>query len=200
MSYSTIRTAFITITIHLIIPGTPLLLAQDATTPFSSITARLSIHRDIDHTGFHNFWKAGTGLEASLSTPFYLGSVDAGCFNVRFTSREDDVSGFNSLYLFAGWEETIHLPLRLFLSGGIRCGNYFMDFATSDEYTHQIRESELCVSLHTRLSQKVWKNIGWNISFTRMVIYTHKSIRLNFISSGASFSFASPEWLQGLLE
>lgn len=182
----------------LVISGTPLSLHAQTPPPFTTLEAGLQGVVNTNRNDFHTFWRPGTGMKGYLGTPFYFGEVQAGVQLFPYTGRQGGISDFNSIFIYLGWGYRLSLPGQLAFITGFSIGSDLMIFERAEGY--QKHESELAGSLDLRLSYLIRDRWAVNLSSRYQVIYTARPIRLAFLSAGASYLFATPEWLRIFLE
>lgn len=182
----------------LVLSGALLPLRAQPPPPFSSLEAGLQGVINTNRNDFHTFWQPGTGMRTYLGTPFYFGEVQAGVQLLPHTGRQDGSSDFHSSFIYLGWGYRLSLPGQLALISGFAIGSELMTFERAEGY--QKHESELAAGLDLRLSYLVRDHWAINLSSRYQVIFTARPIRLVFLSAGASYLFATPEWLRIFLE
>lgn len=182
----------------LILSGALLPLRAQLPPPFKTLEAGLHGMVNTNRNVFHTFWRPGMGLKGYLGTPFYFGEVQVGIHLLPHTGRQSGSSDFHSILIDLGWGYRLSLPRQLAFITGFAIGSNLMIFVQAEGYSKY--ESELAGSLDLRLSYLVRDRWAINLSSRYQVIFTARPIRLAFLSAGASYLFATPEWLRIFLE
>ena len=172
--------------------------AQQPTEPFSTVELRLAGTRNINHNFLHEFWNPGSGGEATLATPFYLGFIEIGTAVHRYEAKQE-VPGFAALWLYAGWGLGVDVTDRIRLEGSGRIGNYHMSFDSGSEFTGVINESELALMVQSRLSVRPVGRVSLFVSGSYLQAYTFLRLKLWYVTAGLSYRVNSSEWLKGFL-
>ncbi len=173
--------------------------AQPLTEPFSTVDLRLGVTRNINHTFLHEFWKPGGGLDATITTPFYLGFLEIGTAVHRYEA-DQDVPGFAALWLYAGWGLGVDLTDRIRLEGSGRMGNYHMSFDSGSEFTGVINESELALMVQSRLAVRPTGSLSVFVSGSYLQAYTFLRLKLWYVTTGLSYRVDTSQWLKGFLK
>ena len=173
--------------------------AQERAEPFSTVDLHVSGTANVNQNFLHEFWKRGTGVEASLATPFYLGFVEFGSGLHRYEA-EGDVPGFGAIWLYAGWGLSASVADRLRLESSARIGNYHMAFDdAATEFAGVANESELAVMLNARVSVRAVGPVSVYVSGRYLQAYTFLRLNLWYASAGLSFRLQTPEGLKDFL-
>ncbi len=172
--------------------------AQQPTEPFSTVELRLAGTRNINHNFLHEFWQPGSGADATLATPFYLGFIEIGTAVHRYEAKQE-VPGFAALWLYAGWGLGTDVTDRIRLEGSGRIGNYHMSFDSGSEFTGVINESELALMVQSRLAVRPVGRVSVFVSGSYLQAYTFLRLKLWYVTAGLSYRVNSSEWLKGFL-
>lgn len=172
--------------------------AQPRVEPFSTVEFRLAGAQNVNRNFLHEFWKPGGGVDATVSTPFYLGFLEFGTALHRYDA-DRDVPGFGALWLYAGWGLGVDVADRLRLEGSGRIGNYQMSFDSGSEFTGVINESELAMMVQTRLAVRPAGPVSVFVSGSYLQAYTFLRLKLWYVTAGLNYRLNSPEWLKDFL-
>jgi hypothetical protein len=176
------------------------LRAQGRSAPFETLDLGLSLHADVSRGLLHRWWSPGPAVGLGMATPFYLGDMELGFQYAHPTARRDDVPGFRSLFVYAGWGGGHTLGRGLSAGGGLRVGLMAMRF-DGDTLAHdRARESEL--GLAARAALRWMPAGGWfaEASVSYQSILTHRRMEQVFLSAGVGRRFATPAWLRDFLD
>ena len=173
-------------------------LSAQTPSPFTTLEAGLQGVVNTNRNKFHTFWRPGTGIKGYLGTPFYFGEVQAGVHLLPHKGRQSGSSDFHSIFIYLEWGYRLSLFGQLALLTGFAIGSELMIFEQAKGY--QKHESELAGSLDLHLSYRIGDRWAVNLSSRYQVIFTARPIRLALLSAGASYLFATPEWLRIFLE
>ena len=171
--------------------------AQEPPAPFETLEFRLSGTQNMNRNFLHTFWEQGSGIEASVATPFYLGFAEVGGAFHRYRVARPVVPGFDAVFLFAGWGLGAEIG-RLRAEGSVRVGNYRMAF---DEVTFAgVRnESELALAGQGRLAVRVAGPVSFHVSGSYLKAYTFFRLKLWYASAGLSYRLRTPAWAKEFL-
>ena len=181
-------------------PGTGVCRAGTSEKPaFETADIGVQIITNTNQGDFHRYWSTGPGLEAYCLSPFYLGDIQLGVRAISFESRPAGLTDYLSFFVYAGWGKSWALPHNMKGFTGFSIGSDQMYFEVEDRPGSK-HESEIGMALCARLSAPLPGR--WSItaggSYTE--IFTHKRIRLVFVSVGISRSFDVPGWLREFLK
>ncbi len=165
---------------------------------FDSLQIGLQYVSNTNRGTFHDFWKQTIGFEGFVEMPFYLGDVQVGVQVLSYTGNQLGVPGFQNLFIYAGWGKRWALPTRLSCFAGLSIGNNIMIFEREAAKSYRL-ETEYGVNLNARLGYRIYEKWSIDISGSYLVVFTHKQIRLAFLSAGISRSFGMPKWLKEFL-
>ena len=175
-------------------------LAQSRPSAFETLDLGVTVLADVSHGGLHRYWSPGPAVAVGVALPFYLGTVEAGAQYAHPGGLRDEVPGFRSLFVFAGWggEHDLGSPLRV--GGGFRVGLMALRFDGDTLPAFRRRESELGVAARATLR---WMPRGsWFVesSVTYQSILTHHPMEQVFLSAGLGRRFGTPAWLRDFLD
>lgn len=171
--------------------------------PFSQIDIAVGGAHNLRQDGIfesriHEYWESGYGGEVSITTPFYLGDLDAGVSVHRYEPLSSRVPRFDALLVHLGWGFNWELVPGLFWYNGFRLGNSRMTF-DADTVPGIRNESELLLAAHTRATVHLFRNTGVYASAHLAQTYTFIRFRTLYVSAGLVTSFRTPGWLQTFL-
>lgn len=165
---------------------------------FETLEVQASMTRNVNRNFLHTEWQQGFGLDGSVTTPFYLGYLEAGGSFHRYRVAEPvTVPGFDALHLFAGWGLRGDVG-RLRLEGGLRLGNYRMTFDEST-FAGVRTESELALSGRARVAVRVAGPVSLYVAGDYLKVYTFLRLKLWYASAGLSYRLATPGWMKTFL-
>ena len=178
------------------------LIAKDNNRAFDSLKIGLKFLKNTNHNIFHDIWKPNTGVEGFIETPFYFGTIQAGIQFMSFTSELETIPNFQSFLYYIQWGKMIETPFKINWTNSVRFGSYAMriDETHFPNSLGIITENELAVGLDSQLDYSYLNNWSLNLSTTYLVVYTHKRIKLLFVSLGFTRSFRTPTWLKEFLK
>ncbi len=183
------------ITILLLMVDSPHAQSMEA---FDSLEIGVQYVVNTNRNVFHDFWAPGRGIDAFIETPFYYGAVQAGLHAFPFYGQETSISDFQTVFVYLKWGLRWSLLNKLDWFNHISIGSSIMIFDKAQGYSRY--ENELGMGLDSGVSYPVYKNIAINFSGSYNVIFTHKQIKLAFLSAGMSYSLSTPGWLKAFLE
>ncbi len=181
----------------LALPGSNLLGASNEY-PFDTIEIGLKYVVNTNRNVLHDYWAAGRGVNAFIETPFYFGSVQVGVQAFPFYARDEGISDFQDIYVYLNWGLSWAPVYKLEWFNYIGVGSHIMVFEREVDYERY--ESELGLCLGASMSYPVRQNLAVHLAGSYNLIFTHKRIKLLFLSVGISHSLATPGWLKGFLE
>lgn len=148
----------------------------------------------------HNTWDPGFGPELSINTPFHLGYIEAAAAYHRYNSREAEAPDFNALQLQLGWGIRYEPVDPIRLDGGLRIGNYSMEFLVEDGRERaELIENELNMALQARATAKLYGPLAAYLSASYQRTFSRIRLDLVYLSFGLSYRFSTPEWLRTFL-
>ena len=185
------------IALHLV-PG--ILPAQGRPAPFETTDLGLTVLTDVNHGSLHQWWSPGPALGLGLTTPFYLGSLELGLQYAHASALRNDVPGFRSLFVYAGWGGERALGHGLAAGGGLRVGILAMRFDGDTLPSSRARESELGVAGRAALR---WLPAGtWygETSVSYQSVLTRVRMEQVLLAVGVGRRFGTPAWLRDFLD
>ena len=120
--------------------------AQGRPAPFETLDLGLTALADVNHSALHRWWSPGPALGVGVSSPFYLGTLELGLQYAHPTALRNDVPGFRSLLLYAGWGGEHALGRGFAAGGGLRVGIMAMRFDGDTLPDFRAQESEMGVA------------------------------------------------------
>ena len=147
---------------------------------------------------FGEYWNAEGGVEGSITTPFYIGDIQAGMQVSSFTALNAAQPDILSVAPFLGWGIHIHLPYHVDWLLGLRIGINQLNFEGVEAFAHS--ESEVATGLRTSMSIPIYSNWALNVSLGQAILLTYKRIHFRQVSLGLSYSLSTPTWLRRFLE
>ena len=176
------------------------LRAQTSPRPFETLDLGLSLQTDVNRGLLHRWWSPGPAVGLGVSAPFYVGDIELGAQYAHPTARRQDVPGFRSLFVYAGWGGGHRLGAGVSARGGLRIGIMAMRFDGDSLPSYRTRESELGVAARAALR---WMPAGaWFAegSASYQSIFTQRRMEQVFLSVGIGRRFATPAWLRDFLD
>jgi hypothetical protein len=183
--------------LHLITPALP---AQVRPAPFETLDLGLTVLTDVNNGALQQSWSPGPALGLGLTTPFYLGSLELGLQYAHPSPLHNDVPGFRSLFVYAGWGGERELGRGFAGAGGFRVGIMAMRFDGDTLPGERANESELGVAGRAALR---WLPAGtWyaEASVSYQSVLTHLRMEQVFLAAGLGRRFATPTWLRDFLD
>jgi hypothetical protein len=174
--------------------------AQARARPFETLDLSLAVLGDINRGALHRWWSPGPALALGLTTPFYLGDLELGLQYAHPSALRDDVPGFRSLFVYAGWGGGRRLGAGFTAGGGLRVGIMAMRFDGDTLPDYRASESELGVAGRAALR---WMPAGsWfaESSVSYQSVLTHRRMEQVFLAAGVGRRFATPAWLRDFLD
>jgi hypothetical protein len=174
--------------------------AQARPAPFETLDLGLTVLTDVNQGSLHQWWSPGPALGVGLTTPFYLGSLELGLQYAHPSALRNDVPGFRSLFVYAGWGAGRALGRGFAAGGGLRVGIMAMRFDGDTLASFRAKESELGVAGRATLR---WLPAGtWyaETSVSYQSVLTHLRMEQIFLAVGVGRRFATPAWLRDFLD
>jgi len=174
--------------------------AQARPAPFATLDLGLTVLADVNRGSLHRWWSPGTAVGLGVAMPFYLGSVELGLQYAHPRAIRDDVPGFRSLLLYAGWGGGRDLGDGFSAGGGLRVGVMAMRFDGDTLPDFRSRESELGVA--GRLALRWMPADTWfaETSVSYQSVLTQRRIEQVFLAAGVGRRLAAPAWLRDFLD
>jgi hypothetical protein len=175
-------------------------VAQVRTAPFETLDLSLAVLGDVNRGVLHRWWSPGPAVGFGMAAPFYLGILELGAQYAHPTAVRDDVPGFRSLFLYAGWGGAQPLGSGFAAGGGLRVGLMAMRFDGDSIPASRARESELGVAARAALR---WMPAGsWfgEASVSYQSVFTHRRLEQVLLAAGIGRRFHTPEWLRDFLD
>ena len=176
------------------------LAAQARAAPFETFDLALTVLADINHGALHRWWSPGPAVALGVTVPFQLGQMELGIQYAHPTALRDDVPGFRTLFVYAGWGGSHALGRGFAAVGGLRTGIMAMRFDGDTLPSYRGQESELGVVARGALR---WMPAGsWfaEASVSYQSILTHRRMEQVFLAAGIGRRLATPPWLRDFLD
>jgi hypothetical protein len=173
---------------------------QDGDTAFSKITIGAKVQYKSNNDFLNKYWDPHKGIEVSIGTPFYFGSVNAGITIIPFSSLSPAKPDYVSRLYSLSWGSKLILPYNTSFSVGVKAGNYTFSFADDTINTNLQTESEFTAGLYSLFSFNELYGCSLNLSADFLKVFTNKRITLVFISAGISYSISSPIWFRKIFD
>jgi hypothetical protein len=174
--------------------------AQSRPAPFETVDITLTALTDVGHGLFQRDWDPGLAAGVAFAFPFYRGLVETGLQYSHPEPRRDELPGFRSLFVYAGWGATERIGRRVHAHGGIRTGLFVMRFDGDTIPGFSRRESELGLALRAGLSYFLGPAWHLDASSSYQAVFTRPRIEEVFLSAGIGRRFQSPGWLRDFLD
>jgi hypothetical protein len=191
------RAFVLLVALHLIPPALP---AQARPSPFETLDLGITVLADVNQGALQQWWSPGPALGIGLTTPFYLGTLELGLQYAHPSALGDDVPGFRSLFIYAGWGGGGTLGAGFAAGGGARVGIMAMRFDGDSLPGDRASESELGVAARAAMR---WMPAGtWyaETSVSYQSVLTHRRMEQVFLAAGIGRRFATPAWLRDFLD
>ena len=176
------------------------LWAQTSPRPFETLDLGLSLQSDVNRGLLQRWWSPGPAVGLDAGAPFYVGDIELGVQYAHPTARRQDVPGFRSLFLYAGWGGRQRLGGGFSAGGGVRFGIMAMRFDGDSLPGYRTRESELGVAARAALR---WMPAGtWFVegSTSYQSIFTQRRMEQVYLAAALGRRFATPAWLRDFLD
>jgi hypothetical protein len=173
------------------------LTAQHSPSAFDTLTITANAVANVNRSGFHDYWEPRPGLEIQATTPFYLGTAEAGLHYAGFDAKASEQPDFSTLFIFLGWGYEWPITQRFGWYNGIRAGTFLMLFDLPSELSE---EQELGLALNSQLHYRFAG--AWSLAFAARyrVVLTAERLRFVFVAAGVRRSFGMPKWLKNFLD
>jgi hypothetical protein len=172
---------------------------------FATLEIGLQYTANINRNVFHDFYDSGKGIEGFVAMPFYYGDIQATIQVLSYDAREKSQGqNFECVSTTLKWGKRYSMPDGVRWFTGIGIGLYaFLPGNPTWSVPYKVAhftETELCGNLNTHLSYPIYENwtMRFEVSYNR--IFTYKPIDLVYFSTGISYSFDTPKWMQVFLE
>jgi hypothetical protein len=176
------------------------LAAQARPLPFETLDLGITVLGDVNHGALQEWWSPGPALGIGLTTPFYLGTFELGLQYAHPSALSDDVPGFRSLFVYAGWGGGGALGGGFTAGGGARVGIMAMRFDGDSLPGDRASESELGVAGRAAVR---WMPAGtWyaETSVSYQSVLTQHRMEQVFLAAGVGRRFDTPAWLRDFLD
>ena len=172
--------------------------ASQPAPPYSELRIRLAGARNVNRQAIHDFWKAGTGGELAIATPFYLGSIGVGATVIPFRARDVGRPSFRALLLGVDWRGELAVvgPLRARVAG--RVGDFVVLIENPDVWLDS--ESELFVGGELSAAVALRRGLSAVVAGSFAHVYTRPSLDLAVLTLGLEYAARTPRWLRAILE
>lgn len=168
--------------------------------PYSKINLEINFLKNKPSEFLNKYWYSKYGLQGLVSTPFYIGKVQAGVNYYSFNGREEKYPAFKGFFIFAGWGKDIRLPLKIIFCSSIRAGTFLMHFNVDFLSAFTNYESELAVNLNAALKFPLTNYLRLNLGGEFTEVFLHNKIKLLTAFGGLEYSISSPAWLKEFFE
>jgi hypothetical protein len=148
---------------------------------------------------YHDFWDAGKGAELYLTTSFHTGNLWFGVRYLNNSSKSPDIPDFRSSFIYTGWSYPLFSPWRLQVEPGVSLGADVF-FVEGEKNSGLKYEMEVAGELFVRTSYRLSDNWRLNVAGGSHLMFTHRRIKLSFVSTGISRSLSIPGWMRGFLK
>lgn len=172
--------------------------AQGRANEYETFSIMVGGTHNANRTTFHQYWNPGSGIELSVSTPFYVGYLEsAGAFHV-YRNKLPSVPRFNAISASVGWG--IQVPVTRFLDwrAGVRAGNYRMSF-DYETFRGVRNESEFSVAVLSQIHLQFTNTWFFYLSGSYEKTFTYIRLKPLYISAGIGHTFKTPRWMQEVL-
>lgn len=178
----------------------PLNATAQTDEPYSKINLEINFLKSKPSEFLNKYWDSQFGLQGLVSTPFYLGQIQAGISYYSFKEKEEKYPAFNGFFMFAGWGKEIRLPLKLVFFSSVRAGTFLMHFAVDTLSAFNNFESELAVNLNAGFKYRLMDYLSLEIGGEFTSVFLRNKIKFLTAFAGFEYSFNSPIWLKEFFE
>ncbi|UCF06958.1 MAG: hypothetical protein JSV33_08055 [bacterium] len=175
------------------------ILSAEQSGPFETLKVGVEYLSNTNRNLFHEFWDPVRGIDLSIATPFYAGTMRTGISLFPVTAKDVATPDYYHIFVHAGWGKHLRLPADLNLFGGFSIG--YNTFILGIEAIEGIRyESELGLMFSLRMSVPVYGNWRAVLGGSHLTVLTHERIELVFLTFGLNYSFDSPLWFRNFMQ
>lgn len=174
--------------------------AQSRPAPFETLDLSLTVLGDINRGVLHRWWSPGPAVGVGATMPFYLGSLELGVQYAHPTAIRNDVPGFRSLFLYAGWGGARSLGQGFSAGGAVRVGVMAMRFDGDTLPTSRARESEIGAAARAALRWMQADSWFAEASVSYQSVFSNHHMEQVFLAAGIGRRFATPAWLRDFLD
>lgn len=173
------------------------LAAQPPGSAFDTLTIAANAVANVNRNDLHDYWEPRPGVEIQATTPFYLGTAEAGLHYAGFDAKASEQPDFSTLFIFLGWGYEWPIAQRFGWYNGIRAGTSLMLFDLPNELSE---EQELGLALNSQLRYRFAG--AWSLVFAARyrTVFTDERLRFVFVAVGVRRSFGMPRWLKDFLD
>jgi hypothetical protein len=173
--------------------------AQATPSRVETLDFGIGVYADANHSLFHDYWDPGTGIEAFLAVPFYVGRLRLGVQQFHNDALADGVA-FRSRYFHAGFDLGVPIAGGIRLRAGPELGIYHMWFDDDDIPEFSRSESEFAIGTATALDLYPGRRWGVGLIGRYQLVLTEHRIHRVMIGATVSFRAGFPKWLRGFLD
>jgi len=166
--------------------------------PYATLSVELAWNRSLGAKRLDRYYDIEPGGSLKISTPFYIGSLQANLAMNNNGRTEKSSTGYYSMTATLEWLFPINIWRRVALKPGLGAGNYMMHFYIREGDNQ--RESEICLCLLAGLDVKLTKNILLSASWYGKQISTFHKIYLSELNMGLTYQFETPQIMRELLK
>ena len=171
--------------------------AQQLRSAFDTLTIAVNAVENVNRNEFHDYWEPRLGLELQATTPFYLGTAEAGLHYAGFDGKQPEQPDFATLVVYLGWGYEWPIARQFGWYNGLRAGTFIMVFDLPDERS---KEQELGLALNSQLRYRFAGAWSLALAARYRIVFTHERLRYAFVAAGISRSFGMPRWLSDFLD
>lgn len=171
--------------------------AQQSGSAFDTLTIAVHAVANVNRNEFHDYWEPRPGLEIQFTTPFYLGTGEAGVHYAGFEAKHPEQPDFTTLFVYLGWGYEWSIVERLGWYNGLRTGSFIMVFDSPEE---RLSEQEFAFAFNSQARYRLTGRWALEIAARYRIVFTHERLRYVFLAAGISHSFGTPQWLRDFLD
>ncbi|GEM_PF-2468888 len=169
--------------------------------PFSDLTLRLGGVFPGGGITLPGGWDEQTGIEASGSTPFYLGTIEASLRLTTWERLDPDLPDFASRSLALGWHlSLLSFTARTGVSVGWRVGLVQMDFDDPGTTWHDRVDHELETGPVLGFTVGLGNEWEFRLLAGRTVLWLSEPIDRTWCSLALGRRLRMPPWLREFLQ
>jgi hypothetical protein len=168
--------------------------------PFSTIALTVGAASNVNRERLHEYWRAGTGIDAELSTPFHAGTVGIGVLAARFRARADAQPDFDARAVTVRWSVARPLAGPLAAEAGALFGSLGMRFDDDRPTEGLTTEQELIVGGRASLHLLAGTRLAAAVTATWQRVLTAVPIDLATVGVGVRYAAPTPRWVRAVLE
>ena len=164
---------------------------------YNTISVEIAGNRSLGTKRLDRYYEIEPGGSLKISTPFYIGSLQANLSMNNNSRTRRSSSGYSSITATLEWLFPVKILQGVVFQPGIGAGNYLMHFYIREGDNQ--RESEICLcglaGVDVQLSENIFLSAAW---YGRQISTFHK-IYLSELNIGLTYQFQTPQIMKDIL-